>query len=70
LATTIKIRAHISPARIQTARHFNPGNIAGKKPGDADQTAENRGKAPLDDKKSLPVRELQADLVICEVNKI
>jgi hypothetical protein len=24
--------------------HFNPGNMAGKKPGDADQTAENRGE--------------------------
>jgi hypothetical protein len=24
--------------------HFNPGNMAGKKPGDAKQTDENRGK--------------------------
>ena len=24
--------------------HFNPGNMAGKKPEDADQTAENRGE--------------------------
>jgi hypothetical protein len=24
--------------------HFNPGNMAGKKPVDADQTAENRGE--------------------------
>ena len=24
--------------------HFNPGNMAGKKPGDAKQTAENRGE--------------------------
>ena len=24
--------------------HFNPGNMAGKKPGDAEQTAENRGE--------------------------
>jgi hypothetical protein len=23
--------------------HFNPGNMAGKKPGDAEQTDENRG---------------------------
>ena len=26
--------------------HFNPGNMAGKKPGDAKETDENRGKAP------------------------
>ena len=25
--------------------HFNPGNMAGKKPGDEKQTAENRGEA-------------------------
>jgi hypothetical protein len=25
--------------------HFNPGNMAGKKPGDAKQTDENRGEA-------------------------
>jgi hypothetical protein len=24
--------------------HFNPGNMAGKKPRDAEQTAENRGE--------------------------
>lgn len=24
--------------------HFNPGNMAGKKPGDAKQTEENRGQ--------------------------
>jgi hypothetical protein len=24
--------------------HFNPGNMAGKKPGDPEQTAENRGE--------------------------
>jgi len=24
--------------------HFNPGNMAGKKPGDSEQTAENRGE--------------------------
>jgi len=24
--------------------HFNPGNMAGKKPGDAEPTAENRGE--------------------------
>lgn len=24
--------------------HFNPGNMAGKKPGDAKQTASNRGE--------------------------
>ncbi|QIG97292.1 hypothetical protein [Bradyrhizobium sp. 6(2017)] len=24
--------------------HFNPGNMAGKKPGDKEQTAENRGE--------------------------
>jgi hypothetical protein len=30
--------------------HFNPGNMAGKKPGDPKQTAENRGKpAPPDE---------------------
>jgi hypothetical protein len=26
--------------------HFNPGNMAGKKPGDPEQTAENRGEIP------------------------
>jgi hypothetical protein len=26
--------------------HYNPGNMAGKKPGDAEQTAENRGEPP------------------------
>ena len=26
--------------------HFNPGNMAGKKPGDAKRTAENRGEPP------------------------
>jgi hypothetical protein len=26
--------------------HFNPGNMAGKKPGDPERTAENRDKAP------------------------
>ena len=26
--------------------HFNPGNMAGKKPGDAEQTNENRGAQP------------------------
>ena len=25
--------------------HFNPGNMAGKKPGDEKQTEENRGEA-------------------------
>ena len=34
-----------SPARTQKANPiFNSGNMAGKKPGDADQTAENRGE--------------------------
>ena len=31
--------------------HFNPGNMAGKKPGDAKQTAENRGEAPEPEEK-------------------
>lgn len=26
--------------------HFNPGNMAGKKPGDAEQTSENRDEPP------------------------
>lgn len=30
--------------------HFNPGNMAGKKPGDPEQTAENRGEPPHEDK--------------------
>ena len=35
--------------------HFNPGNMAGKKPGDPEQTDENRG-TPMSAKKSPPVR--------------
>jgi hypothetical protein len=35
--------------------HFNPGNMAGKKPGDAEQTAENRGSR-MSTKKNPPVR--------------
>jgi hypothetical protein len=31
--------------------HFNPGNMAGKKPGDAKQTDENRGEAHKPDEK-------------------
>jgi hypothetical protein len=32
--------------------HYNPGNMAGKKPGDPEQTSKNRGKPPPDaDKK-------------------
>lgn len=30
--------------------HFNPGNMAGKTPGDPEQTAENRGEPPDEDK--------------------
>lgn len=30
--------------------HYNPGNMAGKKPGDAEQTAENRGNPPHEHK--------------------
>jgi len=30
--------------------HFNPGNMAGKKPGEAEQTDENRGKPSTDGK--------------------
>ncbi|MBR1152815.1 hypothetical protein [Bradyrhizobium sp. JYMT SZCCT0428] len=26
--------------------HYNPGNMAGKKPGDPEETAENRGELP------------------------
>jgi len=33
--------------------HFNPGNMAGKTPGDAKQTDANRGKASHDDKEKL-----------------
>jgi hypothetical protein len=32
--------------------HFNPGNMAGKKPGDAKQTDENRGEATKPTEKS------------------
>jgi hypothetical protein len=32
--------------------HFNPGNMAGKKPGDAEQTEKNRGD--LDEGKEKP----------------
>ncbi|HXI04801.1 MAG: hypothetical protein ACRC1G_01430 [Bradyrhizobium sp.] len=31
--------------------HFNPGNMSGKKPGDAKQTAENRDEAPEPEEK-------------------
>ena len=31
--------------------HFNPGNMAGKKPGDAKQTHENRGEPQESEKK-------------------
>jgi hypothetical protein len=31
--------------------HFNPGNMAGKKPGDAKQTDENRGEPHKPDQK-------------------
>ena len=30
--------------------HFNPGNMAGKKPEDAEQTTKNRGEPPHEDK--------------------
>ena len=30
--------------------HYNPGNMAGKKPGDPEETAENRGELPHDKK--------------------
>lgn len=30
--------------------HYNPGNMAGKKPGDPEETAENRGELPHDNK--------------------
>jgi hypothetical protein len=30
--------------------HFNPGNMAGKKPGDAEQSKENRGASPQEHK--------------------
>ena len=30
--------------------HYNPGNMAGKKPGDAERTAENRGETPPEPK--------------------
>jgi hypothetical protein len=33
--------------------HFNPGNMAGKKPGDAEQTDENRGE-PSHERKEKP----------------
>lgn len=32
--------------------HFNPGNMAGKKPGDTKQTAENRNEAPEPEEKA------------------
>src|SRR5512140_2195502 len=31
--------------------HFNPGNMAGKKPGDPEQTAENRDETPPPEEK-------------------
>lgn len=31
--------------------HFNPGNMSGKKPEDAKQTAENRDEAPEPEEK-------------------
>jgi hypothetical protein len=30
--------------------HFNPGNMAGKKPGDTEQTDETRGEPPHEPK--------------------
>jgi hypothetical protein len=30
--------------------HYNPGNMAGKQPGNAKQTAENRGNPPHEQK--------------------
>ena len=30
--------------------HFNPGNMAGKKPRDAEQSKENRGASPQEHK--------------------
>jgi hypothetical protein len=37
--------------------HFNPGNMAGKKPGNAEQTDENRGEQSSEGKeKSSPKR--------------
>jgi hypothetical protein len=33
--------------------HFNPGNMAGKKPADAEQTDENRGE-PSTERKEKP----------------
>ena len=31
--------------------HYNPGNMAGKKPADEQKTAENRGESPPEHKK-------------------
>jgi hypothetical protein len=33
--------------------HFNPGNMAGKKPGDPEQTAENRDETPPPEEKAV-----------------
>jgi hypothetical protein len=30
--------------------HYNPGNMSGKKPGDAEETAENRAAPPHEQK--------------------
>ena len=32
------------PGKNPDGDHFNPGNMAGKGPGDTEQTAKNRGK--------------------------
>ena len=39
--------------------HFNPGNMAGKKPGDAEQTAENRGEPHEPVPAEKPPRSIQ-----------
>ena len=42
---SIRAKSLISPGENPDGKyHFNPGNMAGKKPGDATQTDENRGK--------------------------
>jgi hypothetical protein len=36
--------------------HYNPGNMAGKKPGDAEQTDKTVARRRFNPKKSVPVR--------------
>ena len=43
--------------------HFNPGNMAGKKPKDPEQTAENRGEKPHAEEEKCTAPVLRAQIV-------